>query len=264
MPEPFVDIHCHMIPGVDDGARDSADALAMALLAADEGITTVVVTPHQLGAYQDNSGDAIRVRAVELQELLNVNGVPLRVLPGADVRIDDGMVEKLASGEVLTIADQRRHVLLELPHDLYMPLEPVLDALERRGMAGVLTHPERNKGILAQPTLVESLVEQGCLMQLTAGSLTGSFGAASRALAEQMCRRGLVHFIATDAHGARSRRPKMRDAFARAAELAGAEAATAWCCQNPALVCEGREPPLGVTTVAASRRSSWAFWKKAG
>lgn len=265
----FVDIHCHMIPGIDDGARDRSDALAMALLAVDEGIDTVVVTPHQLGAFASNMGDEIRVRAVELQELLNANDVPLKVLPGGDVRIDSGMVRQVLEGEVLSLADHRRHVLLELPHELYLPLEPLLGELQAQGMVGVLSHPERNQGILQQPGLLEPLVEAGCLMQVTAGSLLGGFGPASQALAEQMCRRGLVHFLATDAHGPKSRRPRMRAAYQRASGLAGQRAADLWCREYPRLVAEGSEVPAGVAPVtsgSASRRSgrrSWGFWKKA-
>ena len=259
----FVDIHCHMLPGVDDGAQDDADSLAMALLAVDEGFERVVVTPHQLGGYACNRGDEIRVRTVELQEKLEANGVPLEVLPGADVRIDEGMIDKICSGEVLTVADQRRHVLLELPHELYMPLEPILDELQRHGITGVLTHPERNRGILSQPALIEPLVEHGCLMQVTSGSLTGAFGPQSKALAEQMCRRGLVHFLATDAHGPKSRRPKMRDAFNRAATLAGEHAAVKWCCEYPLLAVQGAQVPQGAVSVRSPRRSGWSLWRKA-
>lgn len=263
MPPAFVDIHCHMLPGVDDGARDDADSLAMALLAVEEGFEQVVVTPHQLGAFGGNHGDEIRVRTVELQEKLTANGVPLRVAPGADVRIDDGMIDKICAGEVLTVADRRKHVLLELPHELYMPLEPVLDELQRHGITGILTHPERNRGILRQPSLIEPLVDYGCLMQVTSGSLSGTFGPQSKALAEQMCRRGLVHFLATDAHGPKSRRPKMRDAFNRAATLAGEEAAVLWCCEYPRLAAQGGPVPQGAVSVRSPRRSAWSLWRKA-
>lgn len=259
----FVDIHCHMVPGIDDGARDQADSLAMALLAVEEGIDTVVVTPHQLGNFSHNKGDEIRVRAVELQELLTANGVPLTILPGGDVRIDAGMVGQIVSGEVMSLADHKKHVLLELPHELYMPLEPVLAELSQRGMVGILSHPERNQGILQQPSLIEPLVEAGCLMQVTCGSLLGSFGPKSQALAESMCRKGVVHFLATDAHGPKSRRPKMQDAFARAVELAGEQAAELWCRHNPRCVAEGKPVTPGAVPVAAPRRSGWGFWKRA-
>ncbi|MEM6799527.1 MAG: CpsB/CapC family capsule biosynthesis tyrosine phosphatase [Planctomycetota bacterium] len=260
----FVDIHCHLVPGIDDGASDASESLAMALLAVDEGIETVVVTPHQLGSFAKNTGDEIRVRVVELQELLDANGVPLKVLPGADVRIDAGMVKQIADGQVLSLGDHRKHVLLELPHELYLPLEPVLDELAARGMVGVLSHPERNLGILNQPGLVRPLVEAGCLMQVTAGSLTGGFGPASQALAEDMCRRGLVHFLATDAHGPKSRRPKIRQAYERACELAGVAAADLWCREYPRRVASGGDVPAGIVPVAPARRSGWSLWKRAG
>lgn len=259
----FVDIHCHLLPGIDDGAGDPSESLAMAMQAVEEGIQTVVVTPHQLGAYAHNRGDMIRTRTEALQQLLDSNEIPLRVLPGADVRIDDHMAARLASGDVLTVGDHRKHVLLELPHELYMPLEPVLEQLKGMGMTGILTHPERNRGILSQPSLIEPLVEAGCLMQVTAGSLTGTFGPACQALAEQMCRRGWVHFLATDAHGSRSRRPRIRDAHRRAAELAGEQAADLWCQEYPGLAAAGKPVPAGPVHVAPPQRRGWAFWKKA-
>ncbi|MEM1305441.1 MAG: CpsB/CapC family capsule biosynthesis tyrosine phosphatase [Planctomycetota bacterium] len=263
MPAPFVDIHCHLAPGIDDGARDHDETLAMAMIHVDEGFDTVVVTPHQLGSYAGNTGDAIRQAAEKLQETLTTAGIGLRVLPGADVRIDEGMIDKLVSGDVLTLGDHGRHVLLELPHEVYLPLESLLDQLRRRGIVGVLSHPERNHGILRQPSVVERLVDAGCLMQVTAGSLTGGFGPASRSLAEQMCRRGQVHFLATDAHGSRSRRPKMQQAYTRAVELAGVEAADLWCCEYPRRVATGKDVPAGATMVRPARSSGWAFWRKA-
>src|SRR4051812_40707285 len=125
----LVDIHCHLLPEIDDGAKSCEESLAMARMAARDGIGTIVVTPHQLGNYRHNRGEAIREQTAQLQELLSANQIPLRVLPGADVRIEADMLSLLRSGEVLTLADRGRHVLLELPHELYMPLEPVLAEL---------------------------------------------------------------------------------------------------------------------------------------
>jgi len=112
-------------------------------------------------------------------------------------------------------------------------------------MVGILSHPERNQGLLKQPRLVESLVDRGCLMQVTCGSLTGTFGTASQKMAEWMLEAGLVHFLATDAHGPKSRRPLMQHAFERAAVIAGRQAAVDLCCRNPAAVVEGRDVAAG-------------------
>ncbi len=241
MQTPFVDIHCHLLPGIDDGARDEEAALAMARMAVTEGIRTIIVTPHQQGNYATNQGDDIRQRTTALQQLLTCAGLSLRVLPGADVRIEDGMLERLASGEVLTLADRRRHVLLELPHELYFPIEPLLKALQRQSLTGILSHPERNRGLLGRPELIGPLVDQGCLMQVTAGSLLGTFGPDSQHLAESMLLQGMVHFLATDAHSPTQRRPRMQQAYQRVCELTDLRTADLLCRHNPSRVARGEK-----------------------
>lgn len=255
----LVDIHCHLLPGVDDGARDLDAALAMARMSVEEGVDTVVVTPHQCGAFEFNRGDDIRRRTAELQGELDARSVPLRVLPGADVRIDDGLIQGLESGDIVSLGDHRRHVLLELPHELYLPLEPVLDGLERIGVVGVLSHPERNAGILARPRLLRPLVDRGCLMQVTAGSFVGGFGDDSQRLAERMAREGLIHFVSTDGHGPKQRRPRLGHALRAVAKLVGEDAAQRWCSENPRAVADGREVTPGVSPVRAPRRG-WSLF----
>lgn len=260
---PFVDIHCHLLPGIDDGAKDWDETLAMAQLAVADGFSTIVVTPHQLGSFAQNRGEQIRAAVVHLQAFLDQHQVPLRVLPGADVRIEVGMLDGLKNGDVVSLGDHRRHVLLELPHELYVPLDRLLVDLQSLRMVGVLSHPERNQGIQSQPALVRPLVEAGCLMQLTAGSLTGNFGAAAQKLSTWMLDQGLAHFISTDAHSTRSRRPQMSPAFAVVAERMGLETALDLCCRNPALVAAGRNVVGGVRLSKVRSRGSWLRWTKA-
>lgn len=265
MPSGFVDIHCHLLPAIDDGASDWETTLAMAQMAVADGTRTIIVTPHQLGNFAQNSGDEVRARTIQLQQVLDQHSIPLQVLPGGDVRIEDGMLEGLSAGTVLSLGDRRRHVLLELPHELYFPLEGVLASLKRLGMTGILSHPERNRGLLREPELLGPLVEQGCLMQVTAGSLMGTFGPKSQELAEWMLQEGLVHFIATDAHGTKSRRPLMRRAYERVAELIDTETAEDLCCVYPNFVARGERVPKGRRQV--TRRGGWLSLfsrKKAG
>lgn len=219
----------------------------MARLAVSEGIRTVVATPHQLGNYGRNRGETIRSQTAALRQLLAEHSVPLEVLPGADVRIEPDLVSKIRHGDVLTLADLRRYVLLELPHEIYLPLDRLLGELQAAGMVGILSHPERNQGILAQPRVLDNLRDRGCLMQITAGSLVGTFGPQSQAMAERMVVQGLVHFVATDAHGAKARRPLMRRAFERVTQLAGVEKANQVCATNPACAVTNR-------TLAVARR----------
>ena len=241
--EAFVDIHCHLIPGIDDGSQSWDQSLAMARMAVADGIRTIICTPHQLGTFAHNDGALIRTRTRELQDLLREREIPLQVLPGGDVRIEDRLAEGLQRGNILTLADRRKHVLLELPHELYFPLEGVLEQLHRTGFTGILSHPERNQGLLKRPQLIAPLVELGCLMQVTCGSLLGTFGTASQKMSEWMLQQGLVHFLATDAHGHQARRPLMRQAFLRVQEIAGAEMAADVCCVNPAAVAAGQAVP---------------------
>lgn len=237
----FCDIHCHLLPDIDDGARSWQESLAMAQMAAGDGIGTIIATPHQLGSFVHNHGETIRARTAELQRMLDQRNIPLSILPGADVRIEAGMVARIGKGEVLTLGDLGKHVLLELPHELYFPLDEVLNDLARAGLCGILSHPERNQGLLKQPQLIEPLIEQGCLMQVTCGSLMGTFGAGPQQMAEWMVQQGLVHFMATDAHGSSSRRPLMYRAFEQVMEMVGEQVALDVCCHNPSAVAAGAE-----------------------
>jgi protein-tyrosine phosphatase len=258
--QPFVDIHCHLAPGIDDGAKSWDETLEMAQMASRDGIGTIVCTPHQMGNFSHNQGDEIRALVRQVQSTLDSAGISLTVLPGADVRIESDMIAKLKSGEVLTLADGGLYVLLELPHELYFPLEDVLDQLHQNGMLGILSHPERNQGILKRPDVIRPLVERGCYMQVTAGSLLGTFGPRCRDFAEWMLRDGLTHFLSTDAHSPKSRRPLMERAHARAGEILSVEAADLLCRQNPRTVVDGKRD---IASVHIKKRRSWFPWKRA-
>jgi protein-tyrosine phosphatase len=253
----FVDIHCHLLPQLDDGPSTLHEAVGMAQMAVADGIGTIVATPHQLGNYTKNSAATIRAAIAQFQLVLEERRIPLRVLPGADVRIEPDLVRKIRNGEVLTLGDRRRHVLLELPHDVYVPLDRLLDELRSAGLTGVLSHPERNRGILKQPDVVRPLVERGCLLQVTAASLVGTFGTSSQRLSEALLTQGLVHFISTDAHGTKVRPPALQVAFERVAELAGSEAALDLCCRHPAAVATGGTVPAGCRK---STKFAWTGW----
>jgi len=261
----FVDIHCHLLPGIDDGPTSMEDSLAMARMAVADGIQTIVATPHQLGAYAANTADRIRHLCDRVTQQLAAEQIPLTVLPGADVRIEPDLVARLRRGEVLGLTGAGPYVLLELPHELYMPLEHLLDELSAAGYRGVLSHPERNQGILSDCRMLPALIERGCVMQITAGSLCGSFGSEIQRFSEMLINRGWVHVISTDAHGTGKRRPVMSAAFERVVALAGVETARALCCRNPAEIVAGRPLPTQTTTRARNRRQGgWFSWLSRG
>ena len=258
--EPFVDIHCHLLPGIDDGARSWAETLEMAKMAVACGIGTIVATPHQGGSFAGNTADTICNRVQECQAMLDEHGVALKVLPGADVRISPEILRDIVRGSALTLGNHRKHLLLDLPHERYVPIEGLLDDLGRAGVATILSHPERNQGLLKKREIVERLVEHGCLMQVTSGSLLGTFGPTCQDLADWMLARGLVHFVATDAHGMHSRRPLLLRVYERLIELVGRDEAILLCCRNPARVAVGEVVTPGRRTVRV--QGNLARWFK--
>lgn len=262
----MIDIHCHVLPGIDDGPATWEDSLAMARMAADDGVSHWIATPHQLGQYRRNSGATIRGLVSELNRRLASIGVDLQVMPGADVRIEADMIELLTTGDVLTLGDHGRHVLLELPHELYFPLEPLLAKLKQHRITGILSHPERNHGILETPAVLQPLIDAGCLMQVTAGSITGAFGDRSRALSESMLAQNQVHFVASDGHGTTRRRPRMKAAFQRVSELTDPATAIRLFVENPRCVANNQAVPEMAPSPRTSRHRwcwSWRGYSRA-
>jgi protein-tyrosine phosphatase len=256
MNDHYVDIHCHILPGIDDGPRDWDDALAMARLAVEDGTTTIVATPHQLGGWPQNCGDDIRRLTAELNERLQMEQIPLTVLPGGEARYEPELLERMVRGDVLTLGDHRRHMLVELPHEMYLPLDSLLEEFASRRISAILAHPERNQGIMRKPELLGDVVDAGCLAQITAGSLCGTLGKELQQFSEWMIREGLIHVVSSDAHGPKTRRPLIGRAFERIRELVDEETALDLCCRTPARVAAGRTVTTGRRCVRR-RRTGW-------
>ena len=257
----FVDIHCHLLPGIDDGSESLEETIRMAKIAYEEGITTITVTPHQLGAYRKNTATVIRENLHLTRQALQQNAIDLKLLPGGDVRIEADLVDRLKDGSVLTLGDHQKHILLELPHETFFPLDSLLDSLQAIGITGILSHPERNQGLLAKPVIVDHLVERGCLMQITAGSLLGTFGERPQRMAMSLLKNHLVHFVATDAHGSKRRRPLMQKAYDKTRQLVGETVAHKLFCEFPTKVACGEDVPSGRLTTR--RKKKWTRWAKA-
>ena len=236
----------------------------MAEQAVTDGISTIVATPHQSAGQAANQADAIRTRTARLRESLRQRGIPLHVLPGAEVRVEPEVPAAVRRGRLLTLADRRQHVLLELPHEIYLPLDRLLYELHAGGMVGILAHPERNLGILRQRQVVAPLVNAGCLLQVTAGSLIGAFGPQVQSFAEWLLEQRLVHFVGTDAHSPTSRRPSLRRAFDSVARRAGEETAADLFCRNPALVVVGKAVVPQPRRRKATGLAGWFRRKRAG
>ena len=150
----FTDIHCHIIPNIDDGSVSLANSLTMAETAMRDGTISLIATPHQLGTNSAVSAGAIRTGVATLKGALHQEDIGISIRPGADVRIDPELPKLLKQGKVLTLADRGKHVLLELPHETYFPLDQLLKSLKKQGLVGILSHPERNRGIIKDPNVM--------------------------------------------------------------------------------------------------------------
>ncbi len=237
----FVDIHCHILPGLDDGPSTWEESLQMAEFAVSQGVVTLVATPHQLGAFSQNSADIIRETWKEFKDKLNEENIPLQVECGADIRIEPELPAKVARGEILPLGPAGRYVLVEPPPDVAIPLGWVVDALKPLGLTPILTHPERAGLLSRQLDLLRHWVAKGGLIQLTGGSLMGAFGLEVQARAERLLYEGLVHVVASDAHGIFRRRPLWQRFYERLKELVGSQGADLLCRQNPRRIIHGQK-----------------------
>lgn len=240
--KPFTDIHCHCLPGLDDGPRtmDEAIALCQSLLA--EGIATVVATPHQLGRF-DGCNDATKVRAVtsRLNVQLQRAGIRLTVLPGGDVRVDERVCRLLQEDRILTLADAGKYILLELPHEIFIDIEPLLTELTVLKVKAIISHPERHIALLRQPKAVLRWLDVGAYFQIDSCSLLGYWGPEVNTAAWYFLDSGWASLVATDAHDTNVRRPHMRAAFKCIRTRLGEDFAHLVCIANPARIVNGQD-----------------------
>jgi protein-tyrosine phosphatase len=237
-----IDLHAHILPGVDDGAASLDVALEMARIAASNGVTVQACTPHVLPGLYDNCGPQIRLATRELQARLDERGVALRLVSGADAHIVPDMVERLREGSIPSLAETR-YVLVEPPHQVPLPrIASFFSYLSAAGYAPILTHPERLAWIETHYPVFVELFRSGVWMQVTAGSLTGAFGRRPKYWAERMLDEGLVHILASDAHGVRRRPPDLAEGRAAAAKWLGEDEAEQLVQARPSAVLSNADP----------------------
>ena len=252
----MIDLHCHILPGIDDGAPDLETSLQMARMAVADGITVTACTPHMMPGYYDNTSDGVRAAVAALQVRLDDAGIPLRLVTGADVHLVPGLASGLRDGSKLTLADTR-YFLFEPPHTTAPPrmAEAVFDCMAA-GFHPLITHPERLRWIEDHYEVMVQLAEAGAWMQITAGSVTGRFGKRTQYWAERMLDEGIVHILATDAHNLRSRSPVLSEAVEAVARRLGGQAAKDMVLTRPLAVLENATPASAPAAVGAPRQAS--------
>jgi protein-tyrosine phosphatase len=236
----MVDLHCHILPGLDDGPDTMEESMAMAESAIADGITHVVATPHSSNQY---IFDFAHVRQLR-DELQTKIGDRLKIATGCDFHLNPENLESLRKNAPHYCINQRDFLLLEFNEFSIPPsMDQTLHEIQLAGVQPVITHPERNGILRWRPERLKKWVRQGCFAQVTGGALTGGFGAGSQQVALRWIGEGLIHFVASDAHNTRGRPLRLQPAYDLVTDRFGEEKARALFQDNPLAAFEGRQLP---------------------
>lgn len=209
----MIDIHCHILPGVDDGAKHMEESLSMARAAVKNGIHTIIATPHHKNGIYNNPRKSVLADLKLLNKRIEEENIPLSIVPGQEVRIYGEVIEGIEQEEILTVNETSRYVLIELPaNDVPLYTRQLLFDIQMNDYVPIIVHPERNTVLREQPSKLYEFVKNGALTQITAGSLIGKFGTKIESFTKELIEHNLTHFVASDAHNLRSRPFNMKEA----------------------------------------------------
>jgi len=231
-----IDLHCHILPGIDDGAQSMQEALDMCRMAEADGITTIVATPHYQPVSCPWAATELNERVASLQDTLRMAGIALTILPGAELPLFPELPGLLKNDPYLTI-NRSSYFLVEFrPHAIPANAMPFLITLIKSGLVPVIAHPERCDWFARHPDFFDELLGLGALFQLTAGSILGEFGTGVQEFSLGLIRKGMIHVIASDGHNRSDRPPLLAQAVTMVADLVGTACAEAMVTTTPAAI----------------------------
>lgn len=252
---PLVDIHCHLLAGLDDGPRTEDEALEMCRIAYDDGTRIISAGAHHNEDYPDNTPERIRSSAARLAALLHERNIPLSVFPNAEIRLFPEMESAWERGELLSIADRGRCLLVEMPYASFVDIRPLAERFRARDVTLVLAHPERYPELLHGDGALEDVVRSGCRVQVSASSVTHPKNGKDERALKGWFQRDLVHFLGSDGHSPVRRRPMMADAYNQIAQWVGTRVADRVCSTSGAALVHGL--PFATPMSESPRRPSW-------
>lgn len=210
----LIDLHCHILPGVDDGSRTMEESLEMARAAVNDGITHILCTPHHLNGRFDNNRNDVIEKVAALQAEIDQAGIPLELYEGQEVHLNENIPAQFKEGNILCADLTDKYFLLEFPsNDIPAYAQPLIQEVLVMGKTPIIVHPERNGKFIEDPNRLIPFIDMGCLAQLTAPSICGHFGKKIRKTAEIMVDHNMVHMMASDAHNLDTRPFMMSEAF---------------------------------------------------
>jgi protein-tyrosine phosphatase len=235
----MIDVHCHLLPGIDDGAGDISVALKMARAAYDNGIRFSIMTPHIHPGRYENTAQTISRSLARFQIALQKARIPLKVGMAAEVRLSPEILPMLESNQIPFLGQHEgyRIMLLEFPHSHIPPgADRLVETLLARNVRPIIAHPERNKDVIRKYSKIRPFIEMGCFLQLTASSVAGRFGKMSHKRSLQLLGSDAFMMLATDAHNLKGRYPELREGYEAAAKYVGPDEARKLVLDNPMAV----------------------------
>jgi protein-tyrosine phosphatase len=232
----MIDVHCHILPGIDDGASDLTESLALLQLAVTDGITRMVATPHINPGYFDNNKTTIHQALTCLRQALLQHQIPIEIAAAAEIRVTADLMPAFEQGQLPILGhwQQQQVLLLEFPHS-HIPVgsDKLVKWLLQRGVVPMIAHPERNRDVQNDPKILAPLIRAGCLFQLTASSLLGDLGDRHQECARLLLQQRLFTVMATDSHNLLRRPPRLAAARAEVSRLIDESYAQALVQTNP-------------------------------
>ena len=239
----MIDLHCHLLPGIDDGPDTLEAALKLCRIAVEDGITHAVVTPHIHPGRWENNRESIQRKFQSLKVIVEHKGIPLRLGFAGEVRLSDQIMQQVGGSEIpfYGMVDGFRIMLLEFPHGHIIPGSVnLVEWLVRHKIRPLIAHPERNRQVMKDPAQLEPFINAGCWLQLTAGSVNGDFGSRAKKIARLLLQEDLVTVVASDGHNSRSRLPVLGKAYVSIAGEYGVERAVRLMQATPAHIVAGQ------------------------
>jgi len=241
----MIDLHCHILPGLDDGAQNLEEAVEMAGIAERDGIEKIVATPHffRNNFVHEDSG-IIEERCRELSRALEAKNIKVEILGGAEVHISHNLIDEIRKNRSYLVLNRSSYMFVEFPSDhVFSGVKELFFELMSEGIMPIIAHPERNSVFARNPSFLYELVQMGALTQANSGSFSGIYGREAEEAVFSFLELNLIHFIGSDGHNARSLAPRLSEAVERAGMVIGEDRARALVKDNPRAVLEDREIP---------------------
>ena len=217
------DLHCHLLPGIDDGPKTIDQSLALARAAVEQGITHILCTPHYNPAYPNTKTEILQA-VQEFEAVLKKNDLPLEIQAGQEVHIKPDLIEDIKKNKIIFWGNKEQFLLIEFP-TFSVPLfsERIFDTLAGLNKIPIIVHPERNYYFMKDPNRLIPFIQLGALVQVTAGSIRGKFGKDSQKCAVKMVKNNLAHIISSDAHNLKNRNFQMAEAYSELEKITSTE-----------------------------------------